>query len=201
MAVSWGNTKRSSRSGRDSGDRVRRPLDPAALDALAIRYVGRFATTRAKLAGYLRRKVRERGGEVVDETVIDRVVARCVAAGYVDDDAFAEQRATALGRRGFGHRRVAINLGAAGIERAVVAALAPNEDEAIAAAERFARRRRFGRFATDAAPREVRQRQFAAMLRAGHSSALARQIVEQAPDAAAFDTEFTVAERDSSAVD
>ena len=41
--------------------RLARPLDAAALDRLALRYVERFATTRGKLADYLRRKMRERG--------------------------------------------------------------------------------------------------------------------------------------------
>ena len=37
------------------------PLDGQRLDALALHYVGRFATTRAKLVQYLHRKLRERG--------------------------------------------------------------------------------------------------------------------------------------------
>jgi len=36
-------------------------LDESRLNELALRYVGRFATTRAKLRTYLERKVRERG--------------------------------------------------------------------------------------------------------------------------------------------
>lgn len=166
-----------SDGGAEHQRRVPRPLDVAGLDALAIRYVGRFATTSGKLGDYLRRKVRERGSEGVGEADVTRILARCVAAGYVDDDAYAVQRAAALGRRGFGHRRVAMALGAAGIGREVVAALAPDEDEALAAAERFARRRRIGRFASVPADRDERQRQFAAMMRAGHSSAIARRII------------------------
>ena len=37
------------------------PLDAAALERLALRYVERFATTRGKLTDYLRRKIREIG--------------------------------------------------------------------------------------------------------------------------------------------
>ena len=37
------------------------PLDRKRLDELALRYVGRYATTRAKLRTYLARKLRERG--------------------------------------------------------------------------------------------------------------------------------------------
>lgn len=183
----------SSRSRRsrpsDEPSRTPPPLDAAALDALAVRYVGRFATTRAKLGEYLRRKLRERArrsDQAVDasegalgDTDIERVVARCVAAGYVDDDAFAQARAASLSRRGFGHRRVAAALGAAGIDRAVVEALAPDEGDALAAAERFARKRRIGRFGNGQVDRDARQRQFAAMLRAGHSSTIALGIINE----------------------
>lgn len=156
------------------------PLDAAALERLALRYVEKFATSRGKLADYLARKLRERGGEGVGEDDIARAVARCVAAGYVDDEAFAEQRAQSLSRRGFGHRRVAMTLTVAGIERHVVEALAPDDDEALAAAERFAKRRRFGRFASEPADRDEQRRQVAAMLRAGHSSSIALRVVGKA---------------------
>ena len=41
--------------------RVLQPLDEQGLNGLALRYVERFATTRAKLRAYLDRKLRERG--------------------------------------------------------------------------------------------------------------------------------------------
>ena len=37
------------------------PLDEDALQALALRYAARFATSRAKLSAYLARKLAERG--------------------------------------------------------------------------------------------------------------------------------------------
>ena len=76
-----------------------RPLDAAALDRLALRYVERFATTQGELADYLRRKVRERGweGEPADPAAI---AARMAALGYVDDRLFAESKAAALARLG-----------------------------------------------------------------------------------------------------
>ena len=46
--------------------RPRRPLPPlnaADLERFALRYVERYATTRGRLAEYLKRKVRERGWE------------------------------------------------------------------------------------------------------------------------------------------
>lgn len=180
--MTFGTPSRAKHQRRDAGERrAPPPLDAAGLDALAVRYVSRFATTTAKLGAYLRRKLRERGGDGLGEDDIVRVVARCVRAGYVDDDAYAGQRAASLGRRGFGHRRIAMALGAAGIEREVVAALTPDEDEAFASAERFASRRRIGRFATAVADRDERRRQLGAMLRAGHSNTVALRVIGQPP--------------------
>ena len=42
---------------------MRKPLNEERLHELALFYVGRFATTRAKLIAYLSRKLRERGWE------------------------------------------------------------------------------------------------------------------------------------------
>ena len=47
---------------RAPSDRTGKPLDAARLDELALAYVARFATSRAKLLRYLARKVRDRMG-------------------------------------------------------------------------------------------------------------------------------------------
>lgn len=157
------------------------PLDAAALDRLALRYVERFATSRGKLAAYLARKVRERGWDGVPVDTV-AVAERMAALGYVDDRAFAEARAGALTRRGLGARRVALDWRVAGIGEDDVAALEPAvADAALAAALTFARRKRIGPFAEAVADRDQRQRQIAAMLRAGHNLELARRIVAASP--------------------
>ena len=51
--------------------RPRPPLDDKRLDELALRYVGRYATTRAKLRAYLARKLRERGWDGAREPDLD----------------------------------------------------------------------------------------------------------------------------------
>ena len=102
-----------------------RPLNAAMLDQLALRYVERFATTRGKLADYLRRRIRERGWEG-DAAEPAAVAERMASLGYVDDRGFAEMRAAALGRRGYGGRRVAEALRAAHVsEGDAAAALEP----------------------------------------------------------------------------
>lgn len=162
--------------------RPRPPLDKPALDALALHYVGRFATSRRKLADYLGRKLRERGwgGEAPPD--LDAITERLAGAGYIDDAAFAVSKARAMSGRGLGARRVAQALHGAGISaddgepaRELV------EDERVEAAVRMARRRRIGPFAATALDPPQREKAIAAMLRAGHGFALARAIVALAP--------------------
>lgn len=166
------------------GSRTRTPppaLDAAALDRLALRYVERFATTRGKLADYLRRKIRERGweGDPVDPAT---VAERMAGLGYIDDRLYAESKAMALTRRGFGVSRVTDALRQARVDDADAApARTIAADGEGASALAFARRKRIGPFATEPADPARRQKQIAAMVRAGHGFAVARRIVEAAP--------------------
>ena len=160
-----------------SPSRASRPLDAAALDALALLYVGRYATTQAKLATYLRRKIAERGTGGDVQLDVLAVVARCAAAGYVDDALFAETRAGALVRRGYGARRVRQSLAQAGVAQDVAEAVLPDEDAAHAACESFARRKRIGMFGTRTSDPARERRELAAMLRAGHTFTHARHFL------------------------
>ncbi|MBY0304034.1 MAG: RecX family transcriptional regulator [Sphingomonas sp. 28-62-20] len=158
-----------------------KPLDSPALERLALRYVERFATTRARLTTYLNGKIRQRGfdGAVPD---IAAIAERFAAAGYIDDRAFGDARAQAMARRGLGARRVAGALHHAGIGSEDSAALAPAiADRAIEAALTFARKRRIGPYATEIPDRAVREKQIAAMIRSGHDFGLARRIASMAP--------------------
>ena len=161
------------------------PLDESKLNELALRYVGRFATTRAKLRSYLSRKLRERGWNGARDADPERIAERFAEQGYIDDAAFALARSQALTGRGYGKRRVLERLREAGVADDDGAAAREHADgAAIEAALRFARRRRIGPFANDPIrdPRE-REKAVGAMIRAGHSFALARAIVGLAPNA------------------
>ncbi len=166
-------------------DRSKRPLGAAKLDELALAYVARFATSRAKLLRYLARKVRE--SEWMDESdamaACEAVADRMDALRYLDDRQYATMRAGAMTRRGLGVRRVKAQLYVDGIAAEDSGeAIETAESEAVAAAVGFARRRRFGPFAVraDDDPR-LRERQVAAFARAGHSLTLARRILAVAP--------------------
>lgn len=162
--------------------KARPPLDTEQLEQAALGYAGRYATTRARLAAYLRRKLAERGWGGAGEPPVEDLVTRMAKLGYVDDRAFANARAAALGRRGYGARRVGEALRAAGIEDAdAVDAKAGAAADAWQAALRFAERRRIGPFAPDVPDRNAREKSLAAMLRAGHPVHLARRLISTRP--------------------
>lgn len=167
---------------RRNDRRPRPPLDPAKLDELALAYVGRFATTRAKLASYLGRKLRERGWAGERPPDLESIVERLVDLGYVDDGAYALSKSRSLTARGYGARRVGAALRAAGIEEEDSAEALDHADSgAVEAALRFAERRRIGPFAKAELDRAGQELALAAMIRAGHDFALAKAIVAMAP--------------------
>ena len=168
-------------------DRQRRPRPPLSsekLHELALAYVGRFATTRAKLRTYLSRKVRERGWDDGPAPDFEAIAERFAAQGYVDDAAYALSKSRSLTGRGYGVRRVEQSLRTAGVEEQdAVPARENAKADRVEAALRFAERRRLGPFASEPADRKGRERALATMVRAGHGFGLARAIVDLRPGA------------------
>ena len=162
----------------------RRPLNAHALNELALAYVGRFATTRAKLTIYLKRKVRERGWDDVSPPDLEQLVSRFSASGLVDDAAYALSKSRSLAERGYGAARLRQTLRAAGVADEDATSARELADEAkVEAALRFARRRRLGPFAATRPDRASREKAIAAIVRAGHGFALAAAIVDCEPGA------------------
>lgn len=158
-----------------------RPLDESGLRDLALSYVARFATTGAKLEGYLARKLRERGvAEDEDGRLhtpdVAALVTQLIELGYVDDEAYARSKTRDLTARGYGARRVEQALWAAGVNENTREETAPGEAAIRRAAIMLAKKRRFGPYGAPPEEDEQsevshkrRQKQVAAMLRAGHS--------------------------------
>jgi regulatory protein len=170
---------------RAPSDRSKRPLGAARLDELALAYVARFATSRAKLTRYLSRKIRE--SEWTDDldaaSACETVADRMERLQFLDDRQYATMRGAAMTRRGLGLRRVKAQLHVDGIAAEDSGeAVAAAEDAAMSAAIGFARRRRFGPFAVRTADDpKARERQVAAFARAGHSLAMAHRILAVPP--------------------
>ena len=161
------------------------PLDARRLNDLALHYVARFATSAAKLEDYLKRKLRERGWHGDGDPGVAALTEKLVAAGYVDDAAFAKARSGSLLRRGYGARRITQTLQAAGIGETERAAARVGAAAQRQAALTMARKRRFGPFGTSELDRPQREKQIAAMLRAGHPLESARLLVGAADQAQA----------------
>lgn len=169
--------QRNAPAGGRRQRRVAPPLDEASLRDLALHYAARFATTRLKLLRYLARKLKERGWAGERPADPEALAGRLVALGYVNDAAFAAMKGRAMAARGLGHRRVVEALSAAGVD-SDDRGEAPDEQAALATALAFARKKRLGPFARVASDDPAtRQKALAAMLRAGHAMAVARQIL------------------------
>jgi regulatory protein len=160
------------------------PLDQARLQELALRYVGRYATTRAKLRIYLSNKLRERGWNEEREPDLEALAERFSELGYIDDAAYAVSKSRALSGRGYGRRRLVEKLRLAGVgEEDCREALEAADRQAVNAALRYAERRRIGPFASQAFDRATREKAIAAMVRAGHGFGISRAIASLDPGA------------------
>lgn len=162
---------------------VPRAVTPAYLDRAALAYLERFASSADNLRRVLKRKV-ERRCRIRNEdpgpflALLDDVLARAVRCGLVDDCRYAEGRVASLRRRGGSARAIASKLAAKGVSReAAAAALANGEDDEIAAASALARRRRLGPYRTGERAL-YREKDLAALARAGFAFGIARQVID-----------------------
>jgi regulatory protein len=188
--------------------RLPRPVTKAWLQRAALYYLERYAAPAGHLRQVLMRKVDKRlvlRGEAQDEAVaeparalVEEVIAQAVEGGYVDDGAYARAKVASLRRRGGSQRAIRAKLMQKGVpadlvdaaieadgeEAASTDADGPSEQDACFAREKeaalaYARRRRLGPFRLrDRAER--RERDIAAMVRAGFSLSLARSIIDSA---------------------
>lgn len=155
-----------------------KPLTAETLRALALHYVGRYATSSGKLRLYLQRKLRDRGWEASDEPPLDDLIGQFVDAGYVDDAGYASAKRASLLRRGFGAARVRQTLRHSGVGTELAERESRIDDEsARQAALDFARRKHIGPFARAEPDPRQRQKDVASMLRAGHDFSLIREIL------------------------
>ncbi len=170
--------------------RQRRKPGPVTRDYLfraAVHYLERYASSSGHLARVLQRKVlrraRERGEDpAAFAPLVDEAVAKVLELGLIDDTAFAEAKVASLRRRGASRAQLNAKLAAKGVDReTAAAAMAADETDEADAARAYARRRRLGPYRTrDRA--EKRDRDVAAMMRAGFCFALAAAAVDGEDD-------------------
>ena len=172
-----------------------RPVTEAYLERAALHYLERYSASVAMLRATLLRRVQTRC-RLRDEDpapfapIVEAVVARAVKVGLVDDARFTAARAATLRRRGTSARGLAAKLAAKGVPRELVEATLANEQETeeetgdaeAAAARAYAKRRRIGPWRRPEIRSAHRDRDLAALARAGFPYALARRVIEAEPE-------------------
>lgn len=181
--------------GDRSAPRPPGPVSAAWLERAALHYLERYSASAEMLRRTLARRVdkraRARGEDpAAFAELVEAAVSRALGAGLVDDARFAQARLATLRRRGASSRGVSAKLAAKGVPREVVAAAMAAEREAEvdgeagaveeAAARAYARRRRLGPHRPADARGDNRERDLAALARAGFSYALARRVIDDA---------------------
>jgi len=179
-----GDTKKQTR-------RKPRPATQERLRKAALHYIDRYATSAKNLHEVLMRRVtrsaRLHGTDPEEgrEWALD-IVRELVERGLVDDRRYAETRARSLHRTGASKRRIAMALktkgvGADDIEYALTELDEAHRNTEMAAARNYARRRRFGPWRDADARAERRDRDLAAMARAGFGYMVSQKVID-APD-------------------
>jgi regulatory protein len=185
----------------DAPKRPRRPAGPppnaARLREAALAHLARFAATEAGLRRVLERRIARwaRAAEAEGQSreaiaasaaaltaEIAGIAQSLVAAGAVNDAAFAESRARRLARSGHSRRAIAAHLAAKGIESETATAALPEGEEAeLLAALAFCRRRRIGPFARVVPDAAARMKALAALARGGFAQSVARRALVMDP--------------------
>jgi regulatory protein len=172
--------------------RTARPITAQYLQNAAAFYLERYPATAEGLRRVLRRRVRR--AEIAEAPIMDGVeeaieatVRRFVLAGAIDDKEFAQTKARALHRRGTSSRMTRRKLALAGVDADTLDRALDALDEELdtdperrewRAAVALARRRRLGPFRPEAQRADRRNRDLAAMARAGFALSVARKVIE-----------------------
>jgi regulatory protein len=178
-----------------------KPVSAASLEAAALFYLERFATSSANLRRVLQRRVR-RSAELhgtdaqAGAQLIDVLIQRFLANGLLDDHAYAEAKSASLHRRGTSSRAISAKLAGKGLSRDLVqSVLGEADDEAglatrpggdLAAAAALARRRRLGPYRDETLREAHRLKDLGTLARAGFARSIAEQVLRAAdPEALA----------------
>lgn len=175
--------------GRDrSAQRKYRLPTEDRLTRAAIHYLDRYSSSLENLRKVLTRKVKRAAtanGRSPEEfrEIVDRVVEKCRRAGMVDDRTYAETKLAGLRRRGRSKRQIEATLASKGVDRDLIASVVDRDDTSdLEAAQTYARRRKLGPWRTRGQREERREKDMAALCRAGYSYDIARKVIDAADD-------------------
>lgn len=172
------------------------------LENAALYYLGRFSAASGHLRQLLVRRV-DRSAKAHDtdpvagREMVDKLIARFLTSGLLDDAAYAAGKAKSLRRRGASRNVIAQKLRAKSVAADRIAdavgaadanAIEDGEDAELLAAWRLARRKRIGPYRTTGNRAELRMKDLAALARGGFSYEVARRVIDgDADDAPRLD--------------
>jgi len=165
-----------------------KPATPERLERAALYYLERYASSAENLRQVLMRRVQRSAmlhgtDATAGAAVVDRLIARYLSAGLLDDGTYARMRVASLHRQGKSTRAIRQTLSIKGVEEDIVGAALDDLREEIgaepdlAAAVNYARRRRIGPWRR-AGRDEYRDRDLVALGRQGFGYDIARKVVE-----------------------
>lgn len=165
-------------------------LDAESLHEAALRYVARFAASAQMVRCALQRRIdRAAAAGLIDAAAGEALVAaaldRLRRSGLIDDDAFARLKVERHLRQGRSQRHIRDHLTARGVDKtaidAALSGLGANFE--LMAAVRLAKKRRFGPWRSGEADLVRRDKELAALGRAGFSWEVAVQVIDGAIEA------------------
>ncbi|WP_417668574.1 regulatory protein RecX [Roseibium sp.] len=164
------------------GKKYRIPTEDR-LTRQAVYYLERYSSSVANLRRVLQRKIaRAARANDLDESqfsqMLEDVIAKCERAGMVNDTSYAEVKVASQRRRGYSRRQITAKLRTKGVSAQVLEQIfAKDETSDEQAAVRLAQRKRIGPWRTRGDRESYRDKDMAALCRAGFSFDLARRIV------------------------
>ncbi len=168
-----------------------RKVSPRSLENIALHYLKRYAAPVSQLKRVLVRRVdrslRVHGGDRTEALGwVDALVEKLIRNGLISDSAYAGMKAQALRSSGRSSRMIAQKLRMKGVPAELVqqklaeATAELSEEEA---ARIWARKKRLGPFRRNVQDRqEHRQKDLAALARAGFSFGIAKRVIDAAPE-------------------
>jgi regulatory protein len=163
------------------------PLTMAILERAAAAHLARYASSSENLRRILMHRVAKAacGDDAAAEAgraLVEALIARFVRAGLLDDGGYAETKAARLARAGASHLKIRgwlmqKGVNRAEVDRAIGALEEGSEESELMAACAFLRRRRLGPYRPPEDRASFRQKDLAALTRAGFALALARKVL------------------------
>jgi regulatory protein len=168
--------------------RLPKPATAARLEKAALAHIDRYATSAANLRNVLMRRVARsvrlhdtEHGEAAEW--VEAIIAKLLERRLLDDAGYARARAGSLHRSGAPRRKITGMLQQKGVGRSDIAAAlaaldAEYDNSELVTACNYARRRRLGLYRLSGAREERRERDLAALARAGFGYGTARRVVD-----------------------